>query len=120
MNSSYEDEEKIVWLRDREYLAMLKYVREELLLCSIRTGPVRAPPGEVLIGYAVLKKTAVKNSQGGFCRRIFTLHPSELDGKAESLNQSVPPNSVDPLTVEPGKLGKKALERGSGNMHFSG
>ena len=107
MNSSYEDEEKIVWLRDREYLAMLKYVREGLLLCSIRTGPVRAPPGEVLIGYAVLKKRAAKNSDGGFCRRIFTLLPSELYERAENLKQSVPPNSVDPLTVRPGKLGKR-------------
>lgn len=107
MNPSYDDEDKIVWLRDRDFLARLKYVREELLLCSIRTGPVRAPPGEVLIGYAVLKKIAAKNSEGGFCRRIFTLHWSELDGRSESLNESIPSDAVDPLTVRPGKPGRR-------------
>ena len=111
MNSSYEDEEKIVWLRDREYLAMLKYVREGLLLCSIRSGPVRVPPGEVLIGYAVLKKRAAKNSDGGFCRRIFTLHRSEHDERAENLNKSIPMEAVDPLSVRPGKPGRRLLKR---------
>ena len=107
MFPSYDDEEKIIWLRDQESLSRLKYVREELLLCSIRTGPVRAPPGEVLIGYAVLKKSVAKNSEGGFCRRIFTLHRSELDEKAENLKESIPSEAVDPLTVGPGKPGRR-------------
>ena len=107
MFPSYNDEEKIIWLRDREFLNRLKYVREELLLCSIRTGPVRAPPGEVLIGYAVLKKSVEKNSEGGFCRRIFTLHRSELDERAENLNKSIPLEAVDPLSVRPGKPGRR-------------
>ena len=60
MDPSYDDEDKIVWLRDHETLARMAYVREKVQLCGIRTGPVKAPQGEVLIGYAVLKKTAAK------------------------------------------------------------
>ena len=107
MNPSYDDEERIVWLRDRESLARLRYVREELQLCSIRTGPVRASPGEVLIGYAVLKKSAAKNSEGGFYRRIFTLHPSELADNSESFKESIPLEAVEPLSVRAGKPAKR-------------
>ena len=71
----YEDEDKIIWLKDRDALARMGYVRERWLLCPIRTGPVKASPGEMLIGYAVLKKTAAKSDEKGFCRRIFTLLP---------------------------------------------
>ena len=110
MNPYCEDEEKIVWLRDKDFLARLRYVREKLLLCSIRTGPVRAPPGEVLIGYAILKKSVAKNSEGGFCRRIFTLHRSEFDRRAENLSESIPLEAVDPLTIEPGKPGRRLLK----------
>jgi len=107
MNPSYDDEDRIVWLRDRESLARLRYVREELLLCSIRTGPVRAPPGEVLIGYAVLKTSAAKSSRGGFCRRIFTLHPSDLAERSESFKESIPLEAVEPLSVRPGKPARR-------------
>ena len=66
---------KIVWLRDHETLARMTYVREKIQLCSIRTCPVKAPQGEMLIGYAVLKKTAAKADHAGFRRRIFTCFP---------------------------------------------
>ncbi len=77
MDPSYEDEEKIVWLKDHETLARMAYVREKVQLCSIRTCPVKAPQGEMLIGYAVLKKTAAKVGSEGFRRRIFTLLPED-------------------------------------------
>ena len=77
MNPTYEDEDKIVWLRDRGALARMGYVRERWLFGPIRTGPVRALPGEMLIGYAVLKKSAAKADEKGFCRRIFTLLPED-------------------------------------------
>ncbi len=107
MNPSYEDEEKIVWLVDRDRLAGLGFVREKVLLCSIRTGPVRSPPGEVLIGYAVLKKSAMKNSAGGFCRRIFTLHQSELVERSDNFNESIPLDAIDPLSIRSGKPGRR-------------
>ncbi len=112
-----EDEEKIVWLRDRESLAKMRYVREKYQLCNIRTCPVKAPRGEVLIGYAVLKKTVPKSAENGFYRRIFTLHPSELDfEQSVDPNESVPPEAVDPLSVQVGKPGRrlKNLDRYSG------
>jgi hypothetical protein len=104
MKPSYEDEEKIVWIKDRETLAEMRYVREKFLLCEIRSGPIRPPDGEILIGYAVLKKTAAKADEKGFCRRIYTLRPEDrfCDPKGAFQN-SVPPYAVDPLSVEAGK-----------------
>ncbi|MFZ3147651.1 MAG: DUF6009 family protein [Methanothrix sp.] len=109
MIPTYEDEEKIVWLKDRDALSEMDYVRERWLLCSIRTGPVKAPPDEMLIGYAVLKKTAAKADERGFCRRIFTLRQEDLrpkdrfcDPKVDFLD-SMPPEAVNPLSVEAGK-----------------
>lgn len=107
MNPSYADEEKIVWLVDRDRLAGLGLVREKVLLCSIRTGPVRAPPGEALIGYAVLKKSAAKEPGGGFLRRIFTLERLELYGRSEDLIGSLPSEAIDPLSVRPGNPGRR-------------
>jgi hypothetical protein len=104
MNPNYEDEEKIIWLKDREALARLGYVHEKCLLCPIRTGPVKAPPGEMIVGYAVLKKTAIKAEEEGFCRRIFTLLPEDrfCNPKGDFLD-SAPPKAVDPLCVQAGK-----------------
>ena len=82
MDPTYEDEDKIVWLRDHETLARMAYVREKVQLCSIRTCPVKAPQGEMLIGYAVLKKTAAKVGSEGFRRRIFTLLPEDLGSRS--------------------------------------
>jgi hypothetical protein len=65
-------------------------------------------------GYAVLKKTAAKAKEEGFCRRIFTLLPEDLrpeglqpedrfcDPKGAFQN-SVPPKAIDPLYVKAGK-----------------
>jgi hypothetical protein len=100
MDHRPEDEDKIVWLKDRDALAKMGYVQEKWLLCPIRTGPVRAPAGEALIGYAVLKKTAAKEEEGGFYRRIFTRSQEERQ-KGE-----MQPTAVDPLTVEVGKPGR--------------
>lgn len=104
MNPTYEDEDKIIWLKDHEALARMGYVRERWLLCPIRTGPVKAPQGEMLIGYAVLKKTAAKAEEEGFCRRIFTLRPEDrfCDAKG-AFRDFAPPEAVDPFFVQAGK-----------------
>jgi hypothetical protein len=108
MNSTYEDEDRIIWLKGRDALARMDYVRERWLLCSLRTGPVKAPPGETLIGYAVLKKTTAKTDEKGFCRRIFTLRPEDrfcnLKG---ALRDSMTAEAIDPLLVEAGKPSPK-------------
>jgi hypothetical protein len=114
MDPSYDDEDKIVWLRDHETLARMHYVREKVHLCSIRTGPVKAPQGEVLIGYAVLKKTAAKADPLGFRRRIFTLLPEDRDPAPDRALQKPPPvpppYAVDPLSVQAGKPSRKLLK----------
>jgi hypothetical protein len=110
MNPNYEDEEKIIWLKDHEALARMGYVREKWLLCPIRTGPVKVPPGEMLVGYAVLKKTVAKIDEEGFCRRIFTLLPEDRfcdpDG---DFRDFAPPEAIDPLLVEAGKPSRKII-----------
>jgi hypothetical protein len=123
MDPTYEDEDKIVWLRDHETLARMAYVREKVQLCSIRTCPVKAPQGEMLIGYAVLKKTAAKVGSEGFRRRIFTLLPEDLDadrdfGPERAFQETapvpvpvhVPPEAVDPLSVQAGKPSRRLRE----------
>ncbi|MCK9566085.1 MAG: DUF6009 family protein [Methanothrix sp.] len=115
MIPTYEDEEKIVWLKDRDALARMDYVRERWLLCPIRTGPVKAPPGEMLIGYAVLKKTAAKADEKGFCRRILTLRPEDLRQKDQfcdpkgDFRDPIPPEAVDPRFVEAGKPSRRII-----------
>jgi len=109
MHPEYDDEEKIIWLRDHDALAAMDFVREEWLICPIRTGPVRAPPGERLIGYVTLKKTAAKTDELGFCRRIFTLRPEDrfrADGGGKLQNE-LPTDAVDPLLTEAGKPGPR-------------
>ena len=115
MDPTYEDEEKIVWLKDHETLARMAYVREKVQLCSIRTCPVKAPQGEMLIGYAVLKKTAAKGGHEGFRRRIFTLLPEDRDfGPEKALQETgavpLPPEAVDPLSVQAGKPSRRPRE----------
>ena len=116
MDPSYEDEDKIVWLKDHETLARMAYVREKVQLCSIRTCPVKAPQGEMLIGYAVLKKTAAKGGHEGFRRRIFTLLPEDRDFGPENTFQEtvaihVSQEAVDPLSVQAGKPSRRLMER---------
>jgi hypothetical protein len=108
MIPAYEDEDKIVWLKDRDALAGMDYVRERWQLSPLRTGPVKAPPGEMLIGYAVLKKTTAKADGKGFCRRVFTLQPEDrfCDPKGD-FRDSMPPEAVDPLFVEAGKPSRR-------------
>jgi hypothetical protein len=104
MNPTYEDEEKIIWLKSHDALVKMGYVRERWLLCPIRTGPVKAPPGEMLIGYAVLMKRAVKADKEGFCRRIFTLLPEDRYCDPKGIFQDlVPPQAVDPIFVQAGR-----------------
>jgi len=106
----YGDEDKIVWLKDREALARMNYVREKWMLCPLRTGPVKAAPGEMLIGYAVLKKTAAKADEKGFCRRIFTMRPEDrfYDPKGD-FQDSTPPEAIDPLLAEAGKPSRRVI-----------
>ena len=124
MDPVYEDEDKIVWLRDRETLARMAYVREKIQLCGIRTCPVKAPQGEILIGYAVLRKTAAKVGSEGFRRRIFTLLPEDLQSDPDRdfmpmgasretapVPVPVPPEAVDPLSVQAGKPSRRLRER---------
>ena len=115
MDPTYEDEDKIVWLKDHKTLARMAYVREKIQLCSIRTCPVKAPQGEMLIGYAVLKKTVAKVGGEGFRRRIFTLLPEDRDFGPESTFQEtgtvhVPLEAVDPLSVQAGKPSQRPRE----------
>jgi hypothetical protein len=121
MDPTYEDEDKIVWLKDHETLARLAYVREKVQLCSIRTCPVKAPQGEMLIGYAVLKKTVAKVGSEGFQRRIFTLLPEDLDADRDLGPESasreaapwpvpLPSEAVDPLSVQAGKPSRRLRE----------
>ena len=53
------------------------YVRERYVVATIRTGPVMPPEGEVLIGYAVLKRSAPGDLSQGFDRKVFTLQPGD-------------------------------------------
>lgn len=101
----FEDEEKIVWLKDRDFLAKMGYVLENWNLFPIRTGPVRAPAGEVLIGYAVLKKTVAKAKEGGFYRRIFTRKAETM--QMDALSHGLPAEAVDPLQVVAGRPGRR-------------
>ncbi len=108
MCPSYEEEDRIIWLKDRESLAKMGYVREGSRESDIRTGPIKAPEGETLIGYSVLKKSAVKDSAKGFCRRIFTLKLEDryYDPKG-AFRYSVPVGAVDPLQVQAGKPSRR-------------
>lgn len=109
MDPTYEDEDKIIWLKDREALGKIAWVRERVLVCSIRTGPVKPPQGEKLIGYAVLKRESARDDERGFCRRIFTMPIQEetfLDhgiSTADARQNSMPADAVNPLSVQPGK-----------------
>ncbi|OPY51518.1 MAG: hypothetical protein A4E49_02234 [Methanosaeta sp. PtaU1.Bin112] len=108
MHSAYYDEEKIIWLRDHAALAAMDFVRERWMICLIRTGPIMAPPGETLIGYSVLKKTAAKTDERGFRRRIFTLRPEDrYRDEGGGLQNELPPDAVDPLLTEAGKPGHR-------------
>lgn len=113
---NYESEEKIVWLKDRETLIRMGWANENIVVCAIRTGPIRPPDGETLVGYAVLKKDATKDSSEGFRRRIFT-RPNEDNalcselpdlngGNALKTCNSAPEKAVDLLSVQPGKPGR--------------
>jgi hypothetical protein len=105
MDPSFEDEDKIVWLKNHEALASMGYVREIIQLCKIRTGPVKPPEGEILIGYAVLKKTTENTDGKGFHRRIFTLQPIDRYYQPDgAFQKSVPLEAVDPLSVQARKL----------------
>lgn len=110
---NYECEEKIVWLKDRETLVRMGWANENIVVCSIRTGPIRPPKGEILVGYAVLKRNATKDSSEGFRRRIFT-RPNEDNALCSQLlgrcrkNSLIscdffPEKAVDLLSVQPGK-----------------
>ena len=104
MDPSFENEDKIVWLKNHEALVSMGYVREKIQLCKIRTGPVKPPEGEILIGYAVLKKTTENTDGKGFYRRIFTLQPIDRYYRPDgAFQKSVPPEAVDPLSVQAGK-----------------
>ena len=108
MDLSYEDEDKIIWLKDQEALANMGYVLERVRLCPIRTGPVKPPEGEILIGYAVLKKTTENTDGKGFYRRIFTLQPIDRYYRPDgAFQKTVPPESVEPLSVRAGKPSRR-------------
>jgi hypothetical protein len=110
---NYESEERIIWLKDRETLAGMGWANEKIIVCSIRTGPIRPPKGEILVGYAVLKRDATKDSGEGFSRRIFT-RPNEDNALCSELLDRCSKNSfiscdsfqekaVDLQSVQPGK-----------------
>jgi hypothetical protein len=110
MIPTYEDEDKIIWLKDRDALARMNYVREKWQLCRIRTGPVKAPSGEMLIGYVVLKRTAAKAEENGFCRRIFILLPEDRFCDSEgAFRNYAPPEAVDLHSVQAGKPSRRII-----------
>ena len=108
----YEQEDRIIWLANRESLAKMGYVRERFQIAAIRTGPVGPPRGEELIGYAVLKQTAAGEPGKGLRRRIFTLQPVDryYDPKGV-FRDCAPPEAIDPLKVQAGKPGESLAQR---------
>lgn len=119
---NYESEEKIVWLKDRETLVRMGWANENIVVCAIRTGPIRPPKGEILVGYAVLKKDATKDSSEGFLRRIFTRPNednefcSELPDRCRNISLiscvCFPEKAVDLLSVQPGKSSRNLFNPG--------
>jgi hypothetical protein len=108
MDPSFENEDKIIWLKNHEALVSMGYVREKIQLCKIRTGPVKPSEDEILIGYAVLKKTTENTDGKGFYRRIFTLQPIDRYYRPDGdFQKSVPPEAVDPMSVRAGKPSQK-------------
>jgi len=113
MDPTYENEDKIIWLKDREALGKIAWVKETVSVCSIRTGPVKPPRGEKLIGYTVLKRDSARDDERGFRRRIFTMPVQEepfLDhviSAADARQNSMPAGAVDPLSVQPGKPSRR-------------
>jgi len=113
----YEQEDRIIWLANRESLAKMGYVRERFQIAAIRTGPVGPPRGEELIGYAVLKQTAAGEPGKGLRRRIFTLQPVDRYYDPQGIfRDRVPPEAIDPLKVQAGEpsdsLAHKSLFEG--------
>ncbi len=105
-NYRYKNEERVIWLKDKEALAKLPYVYESFVTAGIRTGPVRPPKGYMLIGYSVLKKSVPRDQPEGFIRRIFTLKLIDDDQEGLTLGlheYSEPERTVNPLKVEAGK-----------------
>ena len=108
----YEQEDRIVWLANRESLAKMGYVRERFQIASIRTGPVGPPRGEELIGYAVLKRTLAGEPGKGFRRRIFTLQLVDRYYDPQGIfRDCAPPEAIDPLKVQAGKPGESLTKR---------
>ena len=82
------------------------YVRERFVVTGIRTGPVMPLEGEVLIGYAVLKRSTPGDFSQGFKRRIFTLQDGDRYFDPEGdFKDTVPAEAVDPCNVRAGKPG---------------
>ena len=105
-NYQYENEERIIWLKDKEALSKLPYVYEIFVTGRIRTGPIRPPEGHVLIGYSVLKKSVPRDRPEGFIRRTFTLKPIDKDSGGLMLGPHADPGHerlVNPLKVEAGR-----------------
>jgi hypothetical protein len=105
-NYRYKNEERVIWLKDKEALAKLPYVYESFVTAGIRTGPVRPPKGYMLIGYSVLKKSVPRDLPEGFVRRIFTLKLIDDDQEVLTLGlheYSEPERTVNPSKVEAGK-----------------
>jgi hypothetical protein len=108
----YEQEDRIIWLANRESLAKMGYVRERFQNAPIRTGPVRPPSDEELIGYAVLKQTAATEPGKGFKRRIFTLKPVDRYYDPQGIfKDCVPPEAIDPLKVQAARPSESLAQR---------
>jgi len=106
INYQYENEERIIWLKDKGALSKLPYVYESFVTAKIRTGPIRPPEGHVLIGYSVLKKSVPRDQPEGFIRRTFTLKLIDKDREGLLLGPRADPEHerlVNPLKVEAGR-----------------
>jgi hypothetical protein len=87
-------------------------VSERLVISKIRTGPVKPPAGEELVGYAILKKAAKAEPCGGFVRRIFTLKkPGEFRDPHVSRECPAPEDAVDPMYVRAGAPGRRVSSK---------
>lgn len=107
LRAKYKDEERIIWLWDRERLADVAYVREKWQFTAIRTGPAKAPLEETLIGYTALKKTAEKSGEEGYFRRIFTLRPDDRPEVPCDFGSGLPPEAVNPLEAVAGRPARR-------------
>ena len=99
-------ESEIVWIEDPEHHP---YVRTEFRPTSTRDeapGLKTGGSGMRMVGYAVLSQDAERGFGRLFSRRIFWVDEDDRVNEPNGRYSVSPPRgAVDPLTINPGKLG---------------